>query len=132
MTTKTVATTTAQTGIEQTTRHFEEAMRRGNPVDMVQVYTEQARVLPPNGETVTGKPAILAFWQRVMEMGIKEIEMEMEELEVYGDTAWEVGRAVLRAAGGQVADRVKYIVIWKEDNGRWLKHRGTWNSNAPA
>ncbi len=53
------------------------------------------------------------------------------DLEVLGDTAWEVGQAVMKA-GGQVVDQVKYITAWKEEDGQWRKHRGTWNSNMPV
>ena len=122
-------TTTAK--IESSNRAFENAMRQGNAAAITSNYTQTARILPPNSPLITGKPEIQAYWQQVIEMGIQEINLETMDLEVLGDTAWEVGQAVMKA-GGQVVDRVKYIIVWKEEDGQWRKHRGTWNSNMPV
>ncbi len=122
-------TTTAK--IESSNRAFENAMRQGDAAAITSNYTQTARILPPNSPLITGKPEIQAYWQQVIEMGIQEINLETMDLEVLGDTAWEVGQAVMKA-GGQVVDRVKYIIVWKEEDGQWRKHRGTWNSNMPA
>ena len=127
MTTQTLTNPT-QREIEAANRAFEAAMRAGDAAAITRNYSESARILPPGTPLLTGKAAIQAYWQEVIDMGITELNLEALDLEVLDDTAWEVGQAVMKA-GAEVVDRVKYLIIWKEDVDRWVKHRGTWNSN---
>jgi ketosteroid isomerase-like protein len=46
--------------------------------------------LPPNSDFVTGRPAIQAVWQSVMDVGIKDVKLQTVELEGHGETAIEV------------------------------------------
>ncbi len=89
-------------------------------------------LLPTGSDAVTGKPAIQAFWQGAMDMGIKGLGLEIVELEDHGSTAIEVGNYSLSSEGEEVIDRGKYVVIWKQEDGRWKLHRDIWNSNTPA
>jgi len=43
-----------------------------------------------------------------------------------------VSTAALLLEGGQVADEIKYIVVWKHEGGEWKLHRDIWNSSRPA
>jgi len=79
-----------------------------------------------------GKPAIQAFWQGALDMGIAEAVLETVEFEEVGDAAWELGQGVLKAKDGQVLDDAKYIVLWKRENGAWKRHRDIWNSSLAA
>lgn len=38
----------------------------------------------------------------------------------------------LKADGGAVADRGKFIVIWKNDGGSWKLHKDIFNTSQPA
>ena len=105
---------------------------RGDAEGMGKLYTTGGQLLPTNSDFVTGNEAIQAFWQAVMDMGIKTAELETVELEGHGDTAIEVGRYALGGDGGQVLDKGKYIVIWKQEGGQWKLHRDIWNTSMPA
>jgi ketosteroid isomerase-like protein len=109
-----------------------EAFSRGDAVSAAAAYTEQGQVLPPNGEVVAGKQAIQTFWQGAMDMGIKTVTLETNEVEGYSNTAHEVGRYTLQGDGGRVLDTGKYVVIWKQEAGQWKLHRDIWNSSRPA
>lgn len=111
---------------------FMAAFRRGDSAGMAAVYTEDAEILPPNLPPIHGKPAIQAFWQGALDMGIAEAVLETVEFEQVGDTAWEVGKGVLKTKDGQVLDDAKYIVIWKREHGAWKWHRDIWNSSKVA
>jgi ketosteroid isomerase-like protein len=56
--------------------------------------------------------------------------LEIVEAEDHGDTAVEIGRYTL-SGGGQVMDRGKYLVIWKQKDGQWQLHRDIWNTHVP-
>ena len=104
---------------------------RGDAFGMAALYTTNGQILPPNGDFVTGRPAIQSFWQALMDMGVKEAMLESVEVEDHGNTAWEVGKFMLHAEGGQMIDRGKYIVIWKKESGQWKLHRDIFNSSMP-
>ena len=48
-----------------------------------------------------------------------------------GKTAYEVGKYQLFADGDQMADQGKYIVTWKQVEGKWKLHRDIWNTSLP-
>ena len=95
------------------------------------LYTKGGQILPPNSDVVTGREAIQGFWQAVMDMGIRRAELEIVEVEDHGKTAIEVSRFTLYAEGDAVADRGKYIVVWKRKKGVWKLHRDIFNSSMP-
>jgi len=111
---------------------FMATFSRGDAAGIAALYTENGQFLPPNGDFVKGKPAIQATFQAFMDMGIKGIKLEAVEVEGYGDTASEVGRYTLEGEGGQVLDKGKFIVIWKQEAGQWKLHRDIINTSMPA
>ena len=108
---------------------FVAALRRGDSAAMAATYTEDAQLLPPGAPVVTGRPAIQAFWQGALDMGVADGSLETLELDVQGDTAAEVGQGVLKTKAGQVIDTAKYIVLWKREHGAWKWYRDIYNSN---
>lgn len=122
--------TDAQQAIAATNRKFEEAFNAGDSARVArEVYTRDARVLPPGAPTIQGRDQIEQFWPvAVQQLGIQAVQLETLELEVQGDTAYELGRATLTLAGGQQAV-AKYVVVWKQEGGEWRWHVDIWNSN---
>ncbi len=118
--------------IAQGSQHFMETFRRQDAAGMGALYTEDGQALPPGGDIAHGQAAIGAVWQGVFDAGLKEAHLETREVEGFDDTAYEVGAYTLLRAGGQVADRGKYIVIWKRVDGQWRLHRDIWNSSQSA
>jgi len=115
--------------IDSANAAFVEALRRGDSAGMAAAYTEDGQVLPPGAPVISGRAAIQAFWQQALDMGVGDGLLETVELEVHGDTAWEVGQGTLKTKDGQVIDTAKYIVLWKRDDGAWKWHRDIYNSN---
>ena len=111
---------------------FPEVYAQGDAAAVAALYTEDGMIMAPNSEIVTTHPDIEAFWQGVMDLGVTELEIVPDEIEVYGDTAIERGNVQLFLGDGTSVDTVKYILVWKEQDGRWLLHRDMWNSNLPA
>jgi len=95
------------------------------------LYTENAKLLPPNSSILEGRAAIQAFWQAVMGMGIASAQLEIQEVDAVGDTAVEVSLFTLYTADGTVADYGKYIVVWKRVKGQWFLHRDIFNTSRP-
>jgi ketosteroid isomerase-like protein len=109
-----------------------EAFGKGDATAIANLYTKAGSVLPPNSEVIRGIEAIRGFWRGAMDRGIKGAKLETVDLEVYQDAAWEAGNYTLTGAKGEVMDRGKYIVVWKDEGGKWKLHRDIWNSSLPA
>jgi hypothetical protein len=65
-------------------------------------------------------------------MGVREAKLEIVELEDRGDAAIEVSTFALLGDGGQVLDKGKYIVSWRQEDGQCELHRDIFNSSMPA
>lgn len=115
--------------IEKANRHLETVVQQGDARRLATLYSEDAVLLPAGFEPVQGRAAIADFWQIVLQMGVKEIQIETREVDPQGATAIEVGEFTLRGANARFIDRGKYIVIWKLIQGEWKLHRDIWNSS---
>ncbi len=97
------------------------------------MYTKTAKLLPANAELLKGTKAITAFWQSVLDAGVKGVTLKSQEVEKLGTTAIEVGTYTLSGEGESTLDKGKYIAVWKKEGREWKLHRDMINSNsAPA
>jgi ketosteroid isomerase-like protein len=115
-------------GIAETNRRFETAFAQGDPARAaMEVYTRDARVMPPGATTVHGRDAAAQFWKAAAaQMGIEAVALETVDLQLLGDGAYEIGRGTLTLTGGQQAV-AKYVVVWRQEEGRWRWHVDIWN-----
>jgi ketosteroid isomerase-like protein len=118
--------------INERNRNFGSAVARKDYAAMAALYTENAMVLPPDGPIVSGRPAIEEFWRSAASaLGLTAAMLRTRDLEVAGDTAYEVGEADLKVGSGQLM--VKYVVVWvKGGDGNWRLHRDIWNAMPAA
>ena len=114
--------------IDEVNRRFVETFNAGDPGRAAQeVYTRTARVLPPDSAMVEGREEIVRFWQgAAQQLGITSVALTTVSLEPLGDGACEIGHADLTLGSGDAA-RFKYVVLWKQDNGRWGWDVDIWN-----
>lgn len=117
-------------GIEEADRRFMDAFNSGDVEGAARgVYTEDARILPPGAEMVQGRDNIVQFWRGAAEqMGIERVELSTVDVQEMGDTAYQIGRAMITVGGGQQVPG-KYVVIWKQEGGQWKWHVDIWNMN---
>jgi uncharacterized protein (TIGR02246 family) len=117
--------------IEQVNARFVEAFKAGDAATIASLYTETARILPPDATEVVGREAIQMLWQGAIDDGVKDLTLKAIDVEAYGDLAYEVGsfsiqvpaeNDAMATAGGN------YLVIWKRGaDGSWRLHIDTWN-----
>jgi len=128
-----VTMASTQSAIALANQAFMKAFDDDDAAAVSRCYTVDGQILPPQSEPITGRPGIEAFWRMVLDMGIKAATLETVELVEFPGGACEVGRYVLKTATGQVADRGKYLVIWRDENGAIKLYRDIWNTSlAPS
>jgi ketosteroid isomerase-like protein len=108
----------------------ETAVKGRNFAALDQIYTVDARILPPGADLIEGRDKIMGFWQAaVAEMNVQDVTLVSVNAHLAGDSIIEVGRAKLFLPDGQTAE-VKYVVEWKQEGGAWKWHTDIWNMNA--
>ena len=112
-------------------KYFVDAAPKGDAALIAPVYTDDAIAYPANSEAIKGRAALQAMWKSVLDSGIAGFALNTEEVESRGDLAWETGNYVMKLKDGKVADRGKYVVIWKRVNGEWKIHRDIWTTSMP-
>jgi uncharacterized protein (TIGR02246 family) len=115
--------------INQIVAEFESAFAKADATALANFYTDNGMVLPPGSDLVQGTAEIRQLWQELLNQGIKNIKLEVLEVEQLGDTAIEVGKAILYGENDQVVDKGKYMVVWKQQNEQWKIHRDIFNSS---
>ncbi len=122
----------AHEDIQATNRVFEgEVIGRRDFGALERVYTRNARLLPPGAPTVTGRDAIADFWRgAVASMNVQSLRLHTLSLDVFGDQAQEVGRAELAVEGGGAPMALKYVVLWKREDGGWRMDVDIWNADS--
>jgi ketosteroid isomerase-like protein len=136
MATATMTQEQVRSAINEGIRRFTDAIARGDPDAVGDLYTETARVLPPDGPMVEGKTGARAFWAAaIQQLGLRRAQIEPIDIEASGDLAYEVGRYTLtiQPPGTEaVFARGKYAVVWKHVGDDWKLQVDIWNSDAPA
>lgn len=119
-----------QAGIERTNLLFgAEAIREGKIDAFDDIYTVDATILPPGAELIQGRDSIKRFWQQAIEgLGLQDAKLTSLDVQAAGEGAVEVGRAELTLGDGQRLAG-KYVVHWKQEDGRWKWHTDIWNMN---
>ena len=117
--------------IEQVNARFVEAFKAGDAAAISSLYTETAKMLPPDATEVVGREAIRMLWQGAIDDGVKDLTLKAIDVEACGDLAYEVGSFSIRVPAENDAMTTaggKYLVIWKRGaDGRWRLHVDTWN-----
>ena len=118
--------------VEDGNRKFGAAIARKSYADVAALYTDDALVLPPDGTIVRGRKDIESFWkQAATALSLASATLKTVDLEVAGDTAYEVGEAQLTTGKGPAS--VKYVVVWRKGgDDAWRLHRDIWNSTPVA
>ena len=109
---------------------FQSALDAKDPAAIAAIYTEDGALLPPNGETVSGRAAIEAFWTETLASGIGGEGTDIE-VHALGDVGYTVGTFTATDADGATIGEGKYVEIWRHVDGKWQLHRDIWNSNLP-
>jgi ketosteroid isomerase-like protein len=111
-----------------------EVFAKRNFAALDQIYTSTARILPPGAPMVAGREAIKKFWSDlVLSVNAKSAVLTSVDVLQAGEALVEIGGATLTVEPpGQPPAQmeVKYVVFWREEDGRWKWHVDIWNSNA--
>ena len=99
------------------------------------VFTEDARLLPPGAPVVEGREAIAAYWQGGWDAGVKDLKLGLIAVDrPSDDTMIETGSwtvTVPTEDGSTMEVSGKALVIWKKEaDGVWRMAQDMWNGDS--
>jgi uncharacterized protein (TIGR02246 family) len=122
------APSTDTAALEARSDAWETALNAKDVDALVDLYTEDARLLPPDGAMTTGRDGVRAAFGGMIDAGIGG-ETTRVETTVVGDIAYIVGTFSL-TAGSEAVGTGKYIETWRRgDDGQWLISNDIYNND---
>ena len=112
-------------------QQFEKSFNQGDAEALASLYTEDAKILPPNMDIVEGRSTIQSYWQGALDMGIKSFKGELIDLDASGNLGYFVGKYTLYDNDNQEVDQGKWISVLKNNDGKWKVHRDIFNTSVP-
>ncbi|MFC2085580.1 YybH family protein [Bacteroidota bacterium] len=107
---------------------WNDAWADGDAAKIANQYTEDAMLLSPGGEAITGRDAIREFWTGAF-AAIPNSSITSLEAGSNGDLAFERGTYSSTGPDGEQLDHGKYVVVWTLVDGEWKMFRDIWNSS---
>lgn len=95
------------------------------------LYTEDAQLLPPGAEVISGRAAIQEYIAKTNPPGSPTLEFATIETLVFGGYAHRQGSFRVKGPDSAAPETGKYVELWKKVDGKWLIHRDMWSWNAP-
>ena len=92
-------------------------------------YTPQGRLLLSHVDLITGRPAIRAFWQGVLDMGISCAERTVVDWQNVDTLGNEIGTYTLCHQDGTIADQGTYVALWQWTGNGWQIRYEVWRSS---
>ena len=109
---------------------FAAAFNAADFAALANMYTEDARLLPPGVEMAGGRAAIQSFWTKASE-SVADLKLTTVDVKPLGlEAASEIGTFSLKTKA-QPAQEVsgKYVIIWQRVGSDWKLATDIWNSN---
>lgn len=118
---------TARKGIEDAVHRYVAASNSGDAEALMELYAEDAVLLPPDHEPVMGRQAIGEFWSQGTDQGL---EVTTLRVDTDGKIGYLVGRYNLPATDEDPADSGKYVMcLRRQRDGSWKLTADIWNSS---
>lgn len=121
----------AKAAIAASNKVYGPCFASGDSTAFANCYTSDACIMPTGMPKMCGTQAILGFFNGGRKMGITNIALTTDEVMGGKDAVVETGKYEIFVGDKVSAEKGKYVIVWKEENGKWKMHRDIWNSDAP-
>jgi len=120
--------------IEEKNDQFTKAHITGqkDSVVMVNYFTQDAKIFPPNSDAMIGQPAIAMLTSQYMKFEISEFREETTAFYGNQDYLIDEGNYFMIYGEDNIMEKGKYLNVWKKEDGDWKVYSNIWNTNMPA
>jgi len=128
--------TEARRQIEAAAIEIWQAVARGDSAAILAHYADDALILGSGAPMLQGKPAVAAFLQGLFGGNtLRDVKGNVTDIMISGDLAVETGTyamTIIPKNGNTVADKGKYIHVWKKSvGGSWKVVRYAQTTDIP-
>lgn len=121
----------------QMNRDFAKALNARDAAAAASLYDENASILPPNEQIVTGRANIQKYWQGLIDAGLIDGAVKTIDAKSDGKLGYEIGSYLLHIKGPKgdtIVDKGKYTEVLKLDSasGKWVSIYGMWSADEPT
>lgn len=121
----------ARKEIDQANMEFIDLFRKYDSVGVANMFTADGKSMEPNAPAFVGRKAIQTHYAMIMNAGANNLGLVTTGL--WGDQNMlaEEGEFTFSDKDGKQLDKGKYIVLWKNEDGKWKLFRDCYNSDLP-
>jgi uncharacterized protein (TIGR02246 family) len=120
--------------VDAVAQAFHDGVADQDAAALARLYAENGRLLPPGMQPCEGSAEIQSAWRRLLDMGVRSVDVEPLDVREAGDTTIEYGRYVLgiQPEGAEaMTDVGKYVVVHEtQPDGSTKIALDIFNSNA--
>lgn len=107
------------------------AYSAGNVDAILDLYAEDAVVMPPGAPPMTDREALRAFLTADIAVSAGTVfELGASSAGVSGNIGWHAGVFAVKDTSGNTVGSGKYVEVWRKQDGKWLILRDMWNTDA--
>lgn len=117
--------------IEAKNAQFTRAHVTGDRATIDAMFTDDAKVLPPNANPVIGRAAIDQLTAEFIAYGITEFSEETTDFYGSGELLIDQGNYKMVYGPDGTVEKGKYLNVWKLVDGEWKIYSNIWSANAP-
>jgi ketosteroid isomerase-like protein len=110
---------------------FGASFATGDSVAFANCYTSDGCIYNTNMPKICGTAGIQSFLSMGYKSGLRNVVLTTEEVIGGKEAVVETGTYEVFIENNVSVEKGKFVVAWKEENGKWKMHRDIWNSDAP-
>lgn len=110
---------------------FSKAYMAGDIDALVDMYTDDGKILPNNRKIISGKKALKSYWNLPEGVKILHHKVTPSEIIIENNTAYDYGYYEGKTVSKDQKEsswKGKYVIVWKKINGDWKIFLDIWNN----
>lgn len=111
-------------------QQYEDRFNRGDAEALAQLFSEDVVYYGPIGRVLDGRVAVRQHYQRNLAAGFSDMTVEVIEIEVADDSAYDIARYTVSSPEGEPLTGYHLAILAKED-GEWIVQRTLVNAVMP-
>jgi uncharacterized protein (TIGR02246 family) len=116
--------------IEGRLQQYEARFNEADPVAVAELFDEDVVYFGPLGQIFEGRAAVEERYRQSLGAGFRDMTVETIEIEVIGDTAWDIARYTITGPQGEPLQGYHLAILEKVD-GEWIVQRTLVNAVMP-
>jgi uncharacterized protein (TIGR02246 family) len=107
-------------------------LAKGDAAGVANLYTADAHMLEYDAPTHVGRASIQEAFAGFAKSGATKLSLKTVAIWGAGDGVVEEGSFIFAMTDGKEIAKGKYLVLWKQEGGKWKLFRDCFNADAPA